>query len=45
MPIPRKASTKRSVLSYDRLKELAKNWPDLLIKDYQAILQDTSFFI
>ena len=30
------------MLSFGRLKELT-NWPDLLINDYQGILQDASF--
>ena len=34
--------TRRAVLSFGRLKELT-NWPDLLINDYQGILQDASF--
>ena len=44
---PRRTATRRAVLSYDRLKRLTKEsgfqWPDLLIKDYQGILQDTTF--
>lgn len=44
---PRRTSTRRAVLSYDQLKKLTvdsgSEWPDLLIKDYQGILQDTAF--
>ena len=43
MAEPRRISTRRAVLSYEHLKQLAKDWPDLLIKDYQGILQDSSF--
>ena len=44
MADPRRVSTRRAVLSYDRLKQLTEmagaEWPDLLIKDYQGIIQD-----
>ena len=44
---PRRTSTRRAVLSYDQLKKLTvesgSEWPDLLVKDYQGILQDTAF--
>ena len=49
MASPRSASTRRAVLSYDRLKQLYKIaspsivLPDLLIKDYQGIFQDFVF--
>lgn len=47
MAEPRRISTRRAVLSYEHLKQLTsvsgKVWPDLLIKDYQGILQDSSF--
>lgn len=42
MADPRRASTRRAVLSYDQLKQLI-NWPDLLVKDYQGIIQDFAF--
>lgn len=44
MANPRRTSTRRAILSYDRLKQLTEDsgakWSDLLIKDYQGILQD-----
>ena len=44
---PRRTSTRRAVLSHDQLKKLTvesgSEWPDLLVKDYQGILQDTAF--
>lgn len=44
---PRRVSTRRAVLSYDQLgrltKESGNQWPDLLIKDYQGIIQDFAF--
>jgi len=44
---PRRTSTRRAILSYDQLKKLTvesgSEWPDLLVKDYQGILQDTAF--
>lgn len=44
MAIPRRTSTRRAVLSYDQYKDLYKGigiiMPDLLVKDYQGILQD-----
>lgn len=49
MADPRRTSTRRAVLSYDRLKALYKEskppivLPDLLIKDYQGIIQDFAF--
>ena len=42
MADPRSTSTRRAVLSYSQLKELTE-WPDLLLKDYQGILQDFVF--
>tara|TARA_R110000850_G_scaffold100316_3_gene207510 strand:+ start:2424 stop:2918 length:495 start_codon:yes stop_codon:yes gene_type:complete len=42
MADPRRASTRRAIISYDHLKELT-NWPNLLVKDYQGIIQDFSF--
>ena len=47
MADPRRVSTRRAVLSYDQLKQLTKEagfqWPDLLVKDYQGIIQDFIF--
>ena len=47
MAEPRRTSTRRAVLSYDHYKDLWKgvgiNLPDLLVKDYQGILQDFVF--
>ena len=47
MADPRSASTRRAVLSYDQLKQLTEEsgaqWPNLLIKDYQGIIQDFIF--
>lgn len=44
MANPRSTSTRRAVLSYDHYKDLYKGigivMPDLLVKDYQGILQD-----
>jgi len=44
MADPRRTSTRRAVLSYDQYKDLYKSidivLPDLLVKDYQGILQD-----
>ena len=44
MAEPRRTLTDRAALSNDRLKELTKEsgnpWPDLLIEDYQGIIQD-----
>ena len=41
---PRRTSTRRAILSYDQYKDLYKSinviLPDLLVKDYQGILQD-----
>lgn len=41
---PRRTSTRRAVLSYDQYKDLYKEiglvLPELLVKDYQGILQD-----
>ena len=42
MATPRNAVTRRAVLSYSQLKSLAQ-WPDLLVKDYQGILQDSVY--
>ena len=47
MADPRSTATRRAVLSYDQLKQLTKEsgaeWPNLLIKDYQGIIQDFVF--
>ena len=47
MADPRRTSTRRAVLGYDQLKNLTKDagfeWPNLLIKDYQGIIQDFVF--
>ena len=43
MADPRSTRTRRAVLSYDHLKQLRPDWQDLLIKDYQGILQDSTF--
>lgn len=47
MADPRSTNTRRVVLSYDQLKKLTRDagniWPDLLIKDYQGIIQDFTF--
>ncbi|HHZ71043.1 MAG TPA: hypothetical protein EYN67_08420 [Flavobacteriales bacterium] len=47
MADPRQASTRRAALGYDQLKRMTKEsgneWPTLLIKDYQGILQDFIF--
>ena len=47
MAEPRSTSTRRAVLSYDQYKDLWKSvgieMPDLLVKDYQGILQDFVF--
>ncbi len=47
MADPRSTNTRRAVLSYDQLKKLTGDagtvWPDLLIKDYQGIIQDFNF--
>ena len=47
MANPRRTSTRRAVLSYDQYKDLYKSvgivMPDLLVKDYQGILQDFVF--
>ena len=41
---PRRTTTRRAILSYDQYKSLYKSinivLPDLLVKDYQGILQD-----
>lgn len=42
MANPRRVSTRRAVLGYEHLKQLT-NWSELVVKDYQGILQDTSF--
>jgi len=39
---PRRTKTRRAILSYSQLKEFT-DWPDLLLKDYQGILQDFGF--
>ena len=47
MADPRSTSTRRAVLGYDQLKQLFKsggfNAPDILVKDYQGIIQDFVF--
>lgn len=47
MATPRRTATRRAVLSYDQFKDLYKSagivLPDLLVKDYQGILQDFVF--
>jgi len=47
MADPRQASTRRAALGYDQLRRMTKEagneWPSLLIKDYQGILQDFVF--
>ena len=43
MADPRRISTRRAVLSYSQIKELNPTFPDLMVKDYQGILQDFSF--
>ena len=43
MADPRRVSTRRAVLSYSQLKEMNPNWTDLMMKDYQGILQDIAF--
>ena len=47
MADPRSTISRRAALSNERLKELtAKSgfrWPDLLINDYQGIIQDSTF--
>lgn len=43
MADPRRTGTRRAVLSYSQLREMNPNWTDLMIKDYQGILQDFSF--
>ena len=47
MANPRSTSTRRAVLSYDHFKDLYKSigivLPDILVKDYQGILQDFVF--
>ena len=44
MADPRRTATRRAVLSFERLKELTEAsgavWSDLLIEDYQGIIQD-----
>lgn len=47
MADPRQASSRRAALGYDQLRRMTKEsgneWPALLIKDYQGILQDFVF--
>ena len=43
MADPRRISTRRAVLSYSQIKELNPNFKDLMVKDYQGILQDFAF--
>jgi hypothetical protein len=40
--IPRSVQTRRAVLSYRQVRELT-NFPELMVKDYQGILQDGVF--
>ena len=42
MADPRRTLTRRAIISYDQLRELT-DWPNLLIKDYQGIIQDFAF--
>ena len=42
MAAPRGTITRRAVLSYSQLRELS-GFPDLLLKDYQGILQDSVY--
>jgi hypothetical protein len=39
MAAPLRTKTRRGVLSYDEVERLTE-WPDLMVKDYQGILQD-----
>lgn len=43
MAVPRRVSTRRAVLSYSQIKEMNPEWADLMVKDYQGILQDFAF--
>ena len=43
MADPRRISTRRAVLSYSQVREMNPNWTDLMVKDYQGILQDFAF--
>lgn len=43
MADPRRVSTRRAVLSYSQIKDMNPQWADLMIKDYQGILQDFAF--
>jgi len=43
MTEPRRVSTRRAVLSYSQIKELNPRFKDLMVKDYQGILQDFAF--
>ena len=43
MAEPRRISTRRAVLSYSQIKEMNPQWTDLMVKDYQGILQDFAF--
>lgn len=43
MADPRRVSTRRAVLSYSQLREMNPEWADLMVKDYQGILQDFAF--
>tara|TARA_R110001606_G_scaffold374108_1_gene531771 strand:+ start:1127 stop:1462 length:336 start_codon:yes stop_codon:yes gene_type:complete len=43
MAEPRATTTQRAVLSYSQLKSMVDKWPDLLIKDYQGIGQDSTY--
>jgi hypothetical protein len=43
MADPRRISTRRAVLSYSQIRDMNPNWTDLMVKDYQGILQDFAF--
>ena len=43
MATPRRVSTRRAVLSFSQLKDMNPNWVDLMVKDYQGIIEDFSF--
>ena len=42
MATPRRTSTRRAVLSYSQLNDMV-DWPELMKKDYQGILQDFTY--
>ena len=43
MADPRRISTRRAVLSYSQIRDMNPQWTDLMVKDYQGILQDFAF--